>query len=103
MKKSSSNLKWMFFMLLLAAAMPVFSQDILPPGLTTLAEGILEIFTGGFARIILIICFCGCALAYGFNKDNEKIKRNSIAIGASAAILAIAGTVVDKIMAAARG
>ena len=92
----------MFLMLLLAAAMPAFTQDILPPGMTTLANGILDIFTGDFARIILVICLCGCAIAYGFNKDNEKIKRNAIAIGIAAAVLVGAQTIVEKIMDAAK-
>ena len=97
MKKSSLNLKWMFLMLLLAAAMPVFAADVLPSGLKTLAEGIRDIFLGDFVKIILVICFCGCAVAYAFNKDNEKIKRNALAVGIATAILGVAQFTVNKI------
>ena len=96
----NSPLKTMFFMLLLATAMPLFAQ-VMPSGLTTLGEQILEIFTSPFVKGILIMCLCGCAVAYGFNKDNEKMKRNIIAIGVAIAILAAASQIADTIFDAA--
>jgi type IV secretory pathway VirB2 component (pilin) len=84
------------------AARPLFAQ-IMPAGMETLAENILEIFTGPFVRIILAIFLCGSAIAYGFNKDNEKIKRNCIAIGVSAAIIIAAASIVDAVWSASGG
>jgi type IV secretory pathway VirB2 component (pilin) len=83
-------------------ARPLFAQ-ILPAGMETLAENILEIFTGSFVKVILAIFLCGSAIAYGFNKDNEKIKRNCIAIGVAAAILIAASSIVNTIWSASGG
>jgi len=47
----------------------------------------LFVFTGPVIKTILIIMLAACAVAYGFNKDNEKIKRNILAIGVATAIL----------------
>ena len=97
-----SQLKAFFFMLLLAAAMPLFAQDIVPPGLTRLTDQIVDIFAGDLVKGILIACLAGCGVAYGFNKDNEKMKRNIIAIGVAIAIIATASFIVGKIFTAAR-
>jgi type IV secretory pathway VirB2 component (pilin) len=98
MKKT--DLKILFLMLLLAAAAPLFA-DIMPPGMTTLADNVVAIFTGKFVRAILICCLAGCAVAYGFNKDNEKMKRNIIAIGVAIGILVAAASIVDAVWSAA--
>jgi type IV secretory pathway VirB2 component (pilin) len=89
--------------LLLLKAAPVFAagSDIMPSGLTSLAESIEQIFTGGFVKAILVIILSGCAVAYAFNKDNEKMKRNIIAIAVGAAILVVASSVLGKVMDAA--
>ncbi|MDR1374192.1 MAG: TrbC/VirB2 family protein [Treponema sp.] len=84
------------------AARPLSAQ-ILPPGMEDLATSILDIFTGPFVRIILAIFLCGSAIAYGFNKDNEKIKRNCIAVGVSAAIIIAASAIVDAVWTASGG
>jgi hypothetical protein len=55
--------------------LPLYAQGIMPRGMTSLAEQILEIFSGRFVQIIFAIFFCGAAVAYGFNKDNEKINK----------------------------
>lgn len=91
-------------LLLLLAAAPMFAQggDIMPQGMNSLAESVQEIFTGNIMRIILICCLCGCAIAYGFNKDNEKMKRNCIAIGIATGVLIAAQSIVEAIMNAAR-
>ncbi|MDR1211814.1 MAG: TrbC/VirB2 family protein, partial [Spirochaetaceae bacterium] len=71
-------------------------------GMSNLMESVLEIFTGTFVKTILIVCLCGCAIAYGFNKDNEKMKRNALAIGVATAILCTASFIVDKIWEASQ-
>jgi type IV secretory pathway VirB2 component (pilin) len=78
-------------------ALPLFAADILPGGMSTLMDNILEVFTGAFVKTILIIFLCGTAVAYGFNKDNEKMKRNCIAIGIAIAILIGASAIVGAI------
>jgi len=98
----NSQLKIMFLMLLLAAAVPLFAQDIVPSGLTTLMDQVVAVFSGDLVKGILIACLAGCAVAYGFNKDNEKMKRNIIAIGVSIAIIASASFIVGKIFTASR-
>jgi ABC-type uncharacterized transport system permease subunit len=97
-----SQLKIMFFMLLLAASVPLFAADLVPKGLTSLGESVMDIFTGGLVRGILVACLAGCAVAYGFNKDNEKMKRNIIAIGIAIAIIVGAQTTVGIIWDAAK-
>jgi type IV secretory pathway VirB2 component (pilin) len=86
----------------LLCAAPLFA-DILPSGMTTLADNILEVFTGPFVKTILIIFLCATAVAYGFNKDNEKMKRNCIAIGVSIGLLIAAGEIVGAIWSASGG
>jgi len=83
-------------------ATPLFAQNIMPPGMTNMAESIAEIFTGAFVRFIFIIFLCGAAVTYAFNKDNEKMKRNCIAIGVASAILMGASGIVEAIWTAAR-
>ena len=81
-------------------AVNAFAQ--LPPGMSTLMTSILGVFTGTFTKTILIVCLCGYAVAYGFNKDNEKMKRNVIAIGISVAILVCAQFIIDAIWKASQ-
>jgi len=103
MKKTDCNWKILLCLLLLAAATPLFAAtaDLMPAGMTDLADSIMGIFTGAFVKTIMIICLAGCAVAYGFNKDNEKIKRNIIAIGIAIAIIVAAQFIVGKIWDAA--
>lgn len=86
-------------------AMPLAAQNanIMPAGMTSLMDSILEIFTGGFVKTILIIMLAATAVAYGFNKDNEKMKRNCIAIGIAIAIIIGSTVIVDAIWVAAEG
>jgi len=95
----TSKLKIMFLMLLLIAAAPLFAQTI-PAGLTTLSENIRDAFTSDIVKIILVCCLAGCGVAYGFNKDNEKMKRNIIAIAVAIAIVMGAQGIVDTIWSA---
>jgi len=96
------DLKILFLMLLLAAAAPLFAQDIMPAGMTKLAENVRDIFTGSLVKIILVCCLIGCAIAYGFNKDNEKMKRNVIAIAIAIGVIVAAQSIVDAIWGAAK-
>ena len=92
-----------FGMLLFALAAPAFAaDDVLPPGLTTLSKNILGVFTGPFVKTILVIAVCGCAIGYAYNKDNEKAKKNLIAIGVAVAILACASFIVGTIFNSAK-
>jgi type IV secretory pathway VirB2 component (pilin) len=74
----------------------------MPAGMTSLVESIMGVFTGPFVKTILVICLCGCAVAYAFNKDNEKMKRNVIAIGIAIGILVGASFIVGAIWDAAQ-
>jgi len=95
----NSLLKIMFLMLLLAVAAPLFAQT-LPTGLTTVAKNIQDAFTSDIVKIILVCCLAGCGIAYGFNKDNEKMKRNIIAIAIAIVIVMGAQGIVDTIWGA---
>jgi len=99
---NKSQLKILFFMLVLAAAAPLFAQDseFIPPGMTKLSTDIVNIFTGPLIKGILTACLAGCGVAYGFNKDNEKMKRNIIAIVIAIGIIAGASFIVGKFFAA---
>jgi type IV secretory pathway VirB2 component (pilin) len=99
-----SFLKPFFFFLLYAAAIPLFAQgrDIVPAGLNSLADSVMAVFTGPLVRTILICCLAGCGVAYGFNKDNEKMKRNIIAIGVAIAIIVGAQFIVGAVWDASR-
>ena len=80
--------------------MPIFAQNsgsLVPAGLDNMSTQIVEIFTGNIVRIILICCLAGCAVAYAFNKDNEKMKRNIIAIGIAIVIIVGASGIVGMI------
>lgn len=91
-----------FFPFMILAAYPLMAQDLLPAGMQNLADSVIDIFTGPFVKAILAIFLCGSAVAYGFNKDNEKIKRNCIAIAVGAAILIGATSIVDAVWSASQ-
>ncbi|MDR0730420.1 MAG: TrbC/VirB2 family protein [Treponema sp.] len=92
----------LMLLLSLLNVLPLFAQD-LPAGMSSLMDTILTWFTGGFVRTILVLCLVGSAIAYGFNKDNEKVKRNIIAIGIAIAIVIGASGIVDMIWEASGG
>ena len=79
------------------------AHAIVPAGMQTLADRVVDVFTGGLVRAILVICLAGCAVAYAFNKDNEKMKRNVIAIAIAIAVIIGASAIVDVIWSAAGG
>jgi type IV secretory pathway VirB2 component (pilin) len=97
-------MKILFLLIFYAlAALPAFAKSVLPAGMSSLMDNILEVFTGPFVKTILIIFLCGTAVAYGFNKDNEKMKRNCIAIGVAIAILIGASSIVGAVWDASGG
>ena len=96
-----SQMKIMFLFLLLAAAMPLFA-DLVPSGLQSTAEQVQGIFTGPIVTVILVCCLAGCGIAYAFNKDNEKMKRNIIAIAIGIIIVGCAVGIVTAIFTAAK-
>jgi len=104
MKNSQMKNLFLFLFFLLAAAAPLFSQsDLLPSGLQTTATSIQNIFTGPIVTVILVCCLAGCGIAYAFNKDNEKMKRNIIAIAIGIIIVGCAASIVQTIFNAAGG
>jgi len=87
-----------------AMALPLFAAgDIVPRGMTTLAESILGIFTGRLVQVILAICLCGSAVMFAYNKDNERIKKSAIAVGIAAMVLMGASGIVGAIWSASGG
>jgi type IV secretory pathway VirB2 component (pilin) len=72
----------------------------MPAELQDLATKIQEVIRGPFVRTLLVIFLCASAITYAFNKDNEKVKRNCIAVGVAAGILVAAVTLVDAIFPA---
>lgn len=98
---NKSQLKFLFFMLILAAAMPLFAE-VMPEGLKSTADEIEAIFRGPVVTIILICCLAGCGIAYAFNKDNEKMKRNIIAIAIGIIIVSAARGIVEAVIRASK-
>lgn len=86
-----------------AAAVFAAGTTIIPDGMTSLAENILGAMTSDFVKVVLACFLCGSAITYAFNKDNEKIKRNALAIGIGAAILIGASSIIDMVWAASSG
>ncbi|GMO15356.1 MAG: hypothetical protein Pg6A_01460 [Termitinemataceae bacterium] len=101
MKKFYRNTLFILF-IFISAASNVFAQGVMPSGMTSLATNIYEVLTGNFIKIILACFLCGSAIAYAFNKDNEKVKRNCIAIMVGAAILICASAIVDAVWTASQ-
>ena len=100
--QSGPFIKMGAFITVFFLSQPVFA-DIIPKGMTTLAENIRDAFTSPLVKVILGIMLCGSAVAYAFNKDNEKIKRNALAILIAAAILMTSTFIIDAIWSASGG
>jgi hypothetical protein len=98
---NKSHFKTIFCMFIFSAAMPLFAADIVPQGLNNITNQVVAVFTSGLVRGILIACLAGCGVAYGFNKDNEKMKRNVIAIAIAIAIIVAAQAIVGAVFDAA--
>ena len=100
MKKLKQTIISLF---LYVSALPLFAQGLMPAGMKNLADNIYEIMTGDFVRVLLACFLAGAAITFAFNKDNEKIKRNAIAVMVAAGILMTASGVVEAVMSAAQG
>jgi type IV secretory pathway VirB2 component (pilin) len=96
----NSQMKVMFLFLLLAMAMPLFAADV-PKALESVSTQVEEVFRSPFVTVILVCCLAGCGIAYAFNKDNEKMKRNIIAIAIGIVIVAGAKEIVGAVFKAA--
>ena len=83
----------------LSASASLYAQDVIPQ-LESTATKILGIFASHFVKVILAIFLCGSAIAYAFNKDNERIKRNAIAIGIGAIIIMSATGIIGLVWTA---
>jgi type IV secretory pathway VirB2 component (pilin) len=81
---------------LLAASVPLYAQ-IVPAGLTSMADEIQEAFTGDLARVILGCCFAGSCIAYGYNKDNEKMKGKLLAVVIATGLLVLSQTIIKQV------
>jgi hypothetical protein len=77
---------------------PVFAQanDAIAQ-MDTAADTIIGLFTKPFVKVVLAICLCGSAIAFAFNKDNDRIKKNAVAIAISAVILMSATGIVGLV------
>jgi len=91
-----TGIKIIFFLLLFVSAAPLFAQ-VIPPQLQTVSQQIEEAFTGPIVKIILVCCLAACGIAYAFNKDNEKMKRNLIAIIVGIVIIGAATEIVAMV------
>jgi len=84
-----------------ALAVLYFSVPLLfaqvPDRLNTMAENVLNIFTGTFFKTVFGIILCGSAVAFAYNKDNEKIKKNALAIGIAAGIIFSASNIIGMV------
>jgi len=104
MKIFNVNLKIVLFLLLSAAAAPLFADGLGSLGLgnlETFATSLQAIFTGKIVRAILVMCLCGCAIAYAYNKDNEAMKKKVIAITIGIAMISAASFIVEAVFSAA--
>jgi type IV secretory pathway VirB2 component (pilin) len=82
---------------LLAASASLYAQEIIPEQLTSMSTNIQEVFTGDLAKTILGCCFAGSCIAYGYNKDNEKMKGKLIAVVVATGLLVITQQVMNKL------
>ena len=96
------KLSALFFLSLAQIPLYAAGTELLPSGMKDLVDNLVLVFTGDFVKGILVVFLCGCAVAYAFNKDNEKMKRNCIAIGIAIALLMGASFIVGKIMEASK-
>jgi hypothetical protein len=91
-----------FVLFLATASLPLFAANTdLPGKMNTIAGQIYNIMTGDGVRVLLACFLAGSAVAYAFNKDNEKVKRNCIAVAVAAAILMLATGLVNWVVGVA--
>jgi type IV secretory pathway VirB2 component (pilin) len=79
------------------SGIPLYAAYEMPGQLTDAADSIKTIITGPFVKTLLIIFLCASAIAYAFNKDNEKVKRNCIAVFIGAVIVIAATSIMGVV------
>ena len=101
------RLKNYLSLLFLTTPVLLYSQSksggIVPAGMQSLTDNIREVLMGPLVRSIMVIMLIGVAIAYGFNKDNDQLKRKLLAVGIAIAIIVGAITIVDSIWSASGG
>lgn len=103
-EKTKTRARDFLLMVFLMGLTPLLkAQELIPSEMTDLMDDIRDVFTGPFVKTLLIICLAATGVVFGFNKDNEKMKRNCIAIGVAIAIIIGASQIVDTIWGAAGG
>jgi hypothetical protein len=85
------------FLTCMALSNPAFAQDAIAK-MESVADRVLEIFTGTLIRAILAISLSVSAVVYATNKDNEKVKRGCLAVGVAAVIIIAASSIVGFLM-----
>ena len=96
---SAPLIKAAAFLTCLVLSQPAFAQDIAALSkMTSVAEKIRDAFTGKLVRAILVIAFCGSAVMYAVNKDNDRVKKNCVAVGIASALIMGASGLVDFFM-----
>jgi type IV secretory pathway VirB2 component (pilin) len=79
------------------AGVPLYAQYALPTQLQNAGSGIKEIITGDFVKILMVIFLCASGITYAFNKDNEKVKRNCIAVFVGGIIVIASSAILDVV------
>jgi len=88
------------FLTCFVLSQPAFAQDVNQAlgRMTTIAENLRKAFTSDLVKAILGIALCAAGLTYAANKDNDKVKRNCIAVIVGASIIMAATFFVDFLM-----
>ena len=77
-------------------SVPLFAQAAITQ-LQGVADTIKGILTGNLVRTIVVIALIGSFIAFAVNKDNQRVRANSIAVGISAVVIGTAGLIIDLI------
>ena len=92
------------FLAFIFSPVALFAQSSVAMGkMEKLADTIYGYFDSNLVRIILAIFLAGSAIAFGFSKDNEKLKRSAVAIFISAAIILLSKEIVLAVWSASGG
>lgn len=90
------NAFFILLVLFLFMSMPLFAQAAVD-NLNNVAETILGIFTSNLVKTILALALCGSFIAFAVNKDSQRVRNSSIAIGISAAVIITASWIIDLV------
>jgi hypothetical protein len=82
-----------------AGGAPLWADDLIPAGMTNLAQKISGVFNSPLVSAIFVIVLCACAVMFAVNKDNEKLKKGIVAIAVAVALIGgstkLVGTLID--------